>query len=98
MPRGLKRGNQYLPTEFEGSLLLSVFGFLCGRTALAVFLVSLLVGLWPFWVPDLRAVSGSFGRVPNFGGLTPVAKTLEEFVAGPRGVNRILRVRRFFFF
>ena len=26
MPRGLKRGNQYLPTEFEGSLLLSVLG------------------------------------------------------------------------
>ena len=61
MPRGIKRGNQYLPTEFEGSFLLSVLGFLCRRTALAVFLVSLLVGLWPFWVPDLRAVSGSFG-------------------------------------
>ena len=61
MPRGIKRGNQYLPTGFEGNLLLSVLGFLCGRTALAVILVSFLVGHWPFWVPALRAVCGFFG-------------------------------------
>ena len=65
---------------------------------LLFLLVSLLVGLWPFLVPDLRAVSG-FLVVPNFGGLTPVTKTLKEFVAGPPGgVNRILRVRKVFFF
>ena len=62
MPSGLKRGSpQYLPTGFEGSLLLSVLGFCVVQQPLLFLLVSLLVGLWPFWVPDLRAVSGFFG-------------------------------------
>ena len=56
MPFSLKR----VPTGFKGNLLLSVLGFLCGRTALAVVLVSFLVGHWPFWVPALRAVSVFF--------------------------------------
>ena len=64
---------------------------------LLFFLVSLLVRLWPFWVPDLRAVSGSFGCSKLFGGLTPVTETLEDFVAGPRGGKPDLQCRKGFF-